>query len=325
MEVAMSLRIAVLRAGVGIVVIATAWACELEGDPPTQVPLDDASDALAQAYCERMFDCQCDRGRRFEMIAECRDWIDEQVTQLESEARGAGLTYDPACFGIIVDRLDALDCAPTSASSEDVGCVTPCYPLHGDVPAGETCEQSSDYSNCAQGLECRFDDCDQDGNCVGRCADPCLGACATDCGDDARCIDGNCEPLPGIGQDCSEYGCASGLVCFFDEGGARCGRAPELGDDCTEVGECAEDLRCDRDPMTGEGTCVGPTALGSPCTGHTQCASGFCPAGFCDELPGEGDSCEGTFACSEGLDCDFDTRVCVPGDALVCQLSFEID
>ncbi len=324
----MSSRVIALRAGFAVAFVTAAWACEPGSEAPTQVPLADAGDILEQAYCERMLDCQCDRGRRFDTIADCRSWIDEQIAQLESEANGAGLTYDPTCIGLTVDRLDALACAPTFDSDDDDECVRPCYPLHGEVLAGQPCDRSSDYSNCAQGLDCQVDECDDEGNCVGRCTDPCFGTCGRDCGEDAQCDNdsGNCKPRPGLGDECFSNDCASGFVCEYDDiGDGRCIRVPELGDDCTTTGTCADGLRCEFDNMTGEGTCIGPSELGEPCTGHSQCESGFCPAGFCDALPGEGDSCEGTFACSKGLDCDFDTNVCVPGDAIVCELYFDID
>jgi hypothetical protein len=320
--------IALLRASAGVAVIATVWACELEDDPPTLVPLDQADEAIEKAYCERMFDCRCDQGRRFDEIAACREWVDERVAQLRDEAEQTGLAYDPACLGITVDRLDDLGCAASFGDDDDDDtCTAPCFPLHGDVPVGGQCERADygGYSNCAQGLECDIDECFDGETCTGLCENPCFGECDEDCGDDARCNEGTCVPLPGIGQQCSEYGCASGLACRYDELDAQCVRLPELGDDCTDLGQCAEDLRCDRDPMTGEGTCIGPTKLGDACMGHQECASGFCPAGFCDDLPAKGESCAGTNACREGLDCDGESQTCVTGDAILCQLSIDID
>jgi hypothetical protein len=311
----------------GLVVVGVvALACELEGDPPTLVPLAQADEALVDAYCERMFECRCEQGRRFDEMQACRAWVDERVATLRMEAELTGLTYDPACIGITVDRLDDLRCAATvTEDGDDETCTLPCYPLHGDVLTGGACTRTeySGYSDCAQGLECSIEECDGTGNCTGACYNPCFGECESDCGDAARCIDGACMPLPGVGESCGDYGCAEGLDCDYGSGSGTCRRRADLGESCTDIA-CAEDLRCDFDNMTGEGTCVGPTALGDACMGHQECESGYCPAGFCDELPGEGDSCAGTFACEKGLDCDSETMKCVDGDAIVCQLSIDV-
>jgi len=115
--------------------------------------------------------------------------------------------------------------------------------------------------------------------------------------------------------------------------------------------ECSQGLRCDVTECTSHdmctGTCVDPcvdsgfttsggddddcdptggscmpspdgAADDEPCTGHAQCQSGYCPAGFCAPLPEAGESCAGTFACAEGLTCDSATRRCVTPDAHVC-------
>lgn len=76
-----------MRVVIGVVLSgAAAWACELEGDPPTLVPLAEADDAVREAYCERMFDCACAQGRRYDSLATCEAEVDERVAGLRSRA-----------------------------------------------------------------------------------------------------------------------------------------------------------------------------------------------------------------------------------------------
>jgi hypothetical protein len=92
---------------------------------------------------------------------------------------------------------------------------------------------------------------------------------------------------------------------------------PCLGIGSPPCGGCNDGSYCD--PATEQ--CM-PIAEGKandePCTGHAQCDSGYCPAGFCAQLPEKGESCEGTFVCAEGLTCDFATSTCVHVDAYLC-------
>ncbi len=320
-----------LRLMVGIAVSSVAAeACELEGDPPTLVPLATADDALHDAYCERMFDCSCEQGRTFDTLEDCRSAIDDQVANLRARAEATGLTYDPSCLGSLVDGLDELGCARTSEPQDDQECQSSCRSLHGSIAVGQRCTDYSGDSDCASGLACTVDTCDEGSDvtqCTGVCTDPCAGPCPGGCTPDQRCDYETleCVALPGLGDSCQESQCAAGLGCLYDpEGGAQCVTLPELGESCGQLGLCADTLRCEFDPLDGTGTCVGPTPLGDACSGHSQCGSGFCPAGFCAALPGKGESCGGTFACAAGLDCDLDTQVCIEGDALICGVYLDV-
>lgn len=321
-----------LRVVVGVVLSgAAAWACEIEGDPPTLVPLAEADDAVDAAYCERMFDCECAQGRRYDSLDACKADVDGRVEGLRSRAEVTGLAYDPACIGAWIDELDAVGCAAAfDDDDDDDECQRPCNPLHGDVPVGGACTDRGGDSDCAQGLRCDIELCEGENTCTGLCADPCLGTCPGGCADDERCDDASatCVALPGLGESCEDDGqCAPGLGCRYEEGevfSATCIALPREGESCSQLGLCADDLRCDFDPLSTESTCVGPTPQGGACSGHLECASGYCPAGFCSALPGEGDSCAGTFACAPGLDCDGETERCIPGDPLLCSANLDL-
>lgn len=284
-----------------MVVIASLLACDAESDAPSKVALADAEDVFERAYCERMFSCRCEQGRYFESIAACMDLVRIQVDQLRDVPPMAGVTYDPRCLGERKDQLDELGCDATTAEP-DASCVAPCQPWHGALGVGASCRSSDDgYSDCAQRLRCNIESCDTDpmtgeNTCTGTCADPCAsdGPCAGGCGDDAWCDfeTNTCQPLPHTGEPCN----AAGLC-----------HAPDF---------CALDPD---DPTITR--CFAPAALGDPCMGHSQCESGYCPAGACAELPQKGESCAGTFACARGLQCDNASMKCVVADALVCQQS----
>lgn len=302
------------------VAAAGAWACELEGDPPTQLPLAEAERAIQQAYCDRMFECSCDGGRRYDERDACDERIDERIALLREEVDGNDVTYDPACLGRLVDQLDDRGCEPAQGDGEPDACTPACNPLFGGKALGEPCVDLTFGSDCAQGLVCEYD-CDDD-DCFERCSDPCGGVCGA-CDDDERCDPDsrNCVPRPAIGESCDAYPCAGDAACRFDEnaGTSRCVAAPTEGESCFDTGSCAEGLLCTTDPTSGDATCVAMPAQGDPCTGHSQCTTGFCPAGFCDTLPELGESCAGTSACGDGLQCDFEKLTCVAADSAVCR------
>ena len=125
-------------------------------------------------------------------------------------------------------------------------------------------------------------------------------------------------PEGGAYSDCSKR-----LVCSVDNCTAGFGCTGTCVDPCMDstpsaCGSCEDDELCDE----GSGMCV-PLPLpdlGEPCTGHSQCQSGFCPAGYCAVVPGQGESCATSKICAQGTKCDELTMICVPGDALVCTL-----
>lgn len=103
---------------------------------------------------------------------------------------------------------------------------------------------------------------------------------------------GTCEARLGEGEDCSDAGCLSGLVCTSDV----CVAAPTMGEAC--VWTCAEGLECTTRERMGPGgpiygTCVTPREV--------------------PELPEEGDACGQPLSCGDvftGLYCDYVDELC---------------
>jgi hypothetical protein len=120
------------------------------------------------------------------------------------------------------------------------------------------------------------------------------------CVEGAECdfADYQCKEASGIGEPCSPVGCAEGLGC--DVGG--CAALPGPGEPCKGLG-CGVDLFCLVDPIDPTiRTCTELIEVDGACSGHSQCASNYCPAGFCKPPPVEGEPCFGP--CAEGFTCN---------------------
>lgn len=180
------------------------------------------------------------------------------------------------------------------------------------------CDWSTDTGVCrqaqAEGQPCRELQCADGLRCdwtANRCRPP--GEQGERC-DDVGCVEGlfcgrsgRCVPPGEAGEACEGNTCRDGLWCDWDLG--QCAPLPNGEGQPCPIGECGGRLWCDtsNDP---EGECRLRAPFGDPCTGHRQCESGFCPAGFCVELPLEGESCANANACANGLVCD--GEVCIP-------------
>ena len=273
-----------------------AMSCDEGEAPPTVLPIDDAVDAFVEAWCERLVECDCD----VDFVpspADCRAQVEAQIGGLQQVGNDGDLRYDGACLGAALDELDDRGCGPDVADGDDDdGCRRPCNAYHGTRTIGQSCEEFGNFSDCAQGLRCDIDECNGD-TCTGTCRDPCARA--------------------GVGESCDEVQCVAEASCEWQETGSFCRRLPKVGDECPQ-GACADGLFCANDPVDPTlRTCQAPAALGEACMGHPQCTSGYCPAGFCQELPGAGDDCFGV--CRTGFDCDFETSTCVEAPPGVCR------
>jgi len=317
-----SMRVMALLGALALVV-----ACADDG--PTRVSLAQAEGVVQEAFCEQLFECSCDGARRYDDIAQCREVVRAEVDEIKAAAANRSLTYDPTCVGARVDGLEELGCDAVLPEPPEAGCDFPCRVLHGDVPFDGACSQFGTFDDCAAGLDCEVDRCDEEGDsavCTGRCVHPCYGGCPEDCGDDARCDRerGRCVDLPGAGRRCDRFGlCDSDSICDYaavPDPAGQCVALPGAGGSCADFGRCAGGLRCNVDP-DGTVICVGPTADAEPCSGHLECESGNCPAGFCAPLPGAGDSCAGTRICAPGLVCDEQSQRCADGPPALCGLS----
>lgn len=183
------------------------------------------------------------------------------------------------------------------ASTDETVCPRPCSPLHGDLGVGEACERVGDFSLCRAELECRS----------GQCIDPCA--------------------VPGeLGRPCRGLPCSTGLAC------------DQTQDQCVPSTSVCGQQPC---PIAGHvcdlGVCTDLVADGAACTGHSQCLSEYCPAGFCGALPDVGQRCDLELCvegarCVEGtceaVDCGPEQRrqgdECVSYPARVCQVSLSL-
>ncbi len=123
------------------------------------------------------------------------------------------------------------------------------------------------------------------------------------CGEGLRCNEQRvCTLPPGPGQLClwgSE--CNEDAVCNFDTG--LCLALPEAGASCIN-NSCADGTWCQTTPEDPDGTCSLPVASGEMCSGHSQCDSRYCPNGFCQDRPGDGEDCMLVGICAAGLVCN---------------------
>ena len=149
---------------------------------------------------------------------------------------------------------------------------------------------------CASGLEC----------VGGTCQDP--------------CEDWDERHFVAAGGSCEEASCDEELFCNENR---FCEALPVAGELCRN-GACASSATCDQsDPDPELWSCISLIASGDPCSGHDQCDSGYCPAGFCAALPRRGESCKGTGVCGPNLDCH--EEICVPAEAAVCEAGIPFD
>ncbi|MEM9454616.1 MAG: hypothetical protein AAGF11_10585 [Myxococcota bacterium] len=283
--------------GLITLVLAGLMACDVEEQEPRMVELEQVEAVLSAELCDRMFSCRCEQGRSYDTLTTCEQSAATMARELESIPQhhpGMELTYDPACVGTIVDTLAEVGCSPTIPAEDPQTCVSPCHYYHGVRSVGQPCEiHGIGVSDCAQGLRCSG----------GACVDPCEDELPD-------------QLLPGAGEACRDGACAGDLLCNFET--ERCIALPQAGEPCLGGFNCAEGLFCEAidpsDPMS-ERQCFAPQQLAAPCRGHGQCQSGYCPVGFCEVRPGEGEACTAD-VCAAGFDCI--DQVCRPADAAIC-------
>ncbi|MEM7158526.1 MAG: hypothetical protein AAF799_37145 [Myxococcota bacterium] len=252
--------------------------CEASEIP--DIPLEDAEVELRAAVCDRVIECGC-RDVQYANIEECHEDVDELVTELYANVDT--LEYNPSCMGYIVQRFLDLGCSPDAdrPTFND----PPCWLLNGDKQAGDSCNHIRQAATeCAPGLYCR----------AGICTDVAL-------------ID--TPPVQAaLGEPCPDRWCEGGSYCNAN---SICQRLPTVGEPCWSR-ECYN-ARCES--VEDEWVCVPRIAEGEQCRGHSQCATGYCPAGFCLPRPKLGEECFNV--CVEGLVCS--DNVCVPPNGAVCE------
>lgn len=277
----MNIRKQGLLATLGLV-SAFCAACDSEPEaepPPPEVAVVDVEEQLSDVVCGLAAECECNFGRQFSTNAECLTWAGMQQSEAERLMNTYDLTWEPTCVGWYVRAFEELECASQDLFPNDPdgdGCGA-CQPLHGDKLAGASCtEYEYGFSDCGQGMRC------QQGTCIELCPEP-----------------------QRLGEPCDFEGCGEGLYCdVFTDATPVCREKAGDGEDCSVV-ECAEQLRCvlgdPMDPMSAR--CESLATTGQACMGHADCTTRYCPAGFCEEIPGEGGDCRGTGVCGDGLFC----------------------
>jgi hypothetical protein len=261
------------------------------GDVATPLPLQQATSAFFEAYCEATFSC-FDRAaghdhlarhmRRYATLADCKAAAPQLAATfgdfpylVDAVAEGR-LVYDAAESARFVDSIVARVCAgrqedgfPRSVLAPGRAAGEPCL-LSRECPSAFACEpvQGQCYGTCQR----------KSGSCGGvTCA---YGT--------EYCDGGQCVPAKSVGQSCSAY--------------RECSRP--------------DDLTCYDPDGDGQGTCEPAHAqpAGSPCGDGLWCQAGlFCDRGTCRAPLGEGATCIDSGACdpAQGLSCNNLENVCV--------------
>jgi hypothetical protein len=93
---------------------------------------------------------------------------------------------------------------------------------------------------------------------------------------DSFCSAGQkCTALPGDGQPCSAFGCATGTFCSA----GTCRAQLAAGGACTSSLQCLKGLFCDVTALPA--ACAPLRAPGEACSGNTTCTSNQCNPGTC--------------------------------------------
>lgn len=255
-----------------------------------------------------------------ELASDCaRDLLCDRGRCVDPCTRLTGLAQGEACrddSGNALDRCaDGLVCdgasdrcqpgIPIGSPCDHGQCGFDAYCAWFEEPAvcrpagveGSDCE----YADCASGFSCRYDESLGHAVCL---ADAALGeSCAVrGCSEGLWCSNAStCTGPAELGASCYEAPCADDLVCDYVT--YSCTTPPAIGAPCDQ-GVCAQGAWCDTSSTTTSASCRAVLADDAPCSGHSQCESGFCPAGACRPRPRLGEDCSGTLACAKGLSCD---------------------
>lgn len=281
----------------GAVLLAVGFAaCADKGFG--NVSVEDAPGTISDTVCEQAEGCGCFEGVQI-TVDSCKMQYSAEWESIIAQGEAAGLTYDGACVGRMLDAFADVGCA-TSVDDEDLGGIGGCAPckfFHGEKGVGDPCQEAvTGYGDdCAQGLSCD----------VEQCVDPCATV--------------------GEGEDCSTTACEDGLYCnvsfdpMTEEQTMTCVRPAGEGEDCMET-PCGEGLLCDVETFTCQPT-PPPPGEGEPCMG--VCAEGnYCDtsepdptAWVCRAQKGDDEPCESDEEC---LSWQCEEGACVPESPIVC-------
>jgi hypothetical protein len=317
-----SVTAAFRRAIVGVVLggcSAGAGSAGPDGGPRTgPVPVDDFSDAVVKAICERAVDCSlypdlatCVAANRDANIypVNAADFVKSGVTQYDPVAAAACLDALPRkCWtrsDWLLEEQQFLDSAI-------------CRKVFKGTVAGS--------GPCCANIECVSESCGTTG-CLRDPFVPVGGHCDPNaglfCDYDLLCSpEGKCEALLPIGANCADQPwqqCEAPSACSSAATGSSmpglCIVAlPDEGERCdsTNPGAC---LRLDDycDPFTD--LCTRLLPVGAVCDGvRTLCVRyAGCISGVCASRPGLSDACSIEAPCIDGLSCV--NGICAPSPA----------
>jgi hypothetical protein len=252
---------------------------------------------ISQAFCEKSLECGCapllgEIG--FVPPTSCEGWNLEQIfpddgyDEYGNDEYGGGYEGgyeaggEDTAGGDITHNFDQ-DCADRIAAAiaatscdrliPEFACADYCKIYYGTRFEGQPCDDSRD---CAQGLVC-----------LDECRDPCK------------------LQTVGEGEVCEFARCEPGLECVVDVDGDE-NRPPTCVQDAANTvcndQICPPTSWCDTGDPDGP-RCRERVGTGAACSGHTQCTTLYCPAGFCEELPGDGQPCSDNGDCRDGVLC----------------------
>lgn len=285
-----AVRIGFCCAVAGAGAALTVSAC---GDEPGIEPV--SVTIYARAFCETAVECDCSAfliAAGFTPPLSCEGWnLADLVPQPDTYGGEYGdlggefgedygevggeddtfggdisIDFDQECLERITAAISGATC---ETEVPPLACNEYCHLYFGSRFEFQPC---TDETQCAQGLVCFLSEC----------RDPCG------------------IPIAGEGQPCDFAVCGPLLECTEVEGGVPiC--AHERGD----TGPCGDTI-CDMSSWcdnSGPPTCRPLVEVGGACSGHTQCRTLNCPAGFCEELPDEGSPCSPNGECRGTLTC----------------------
>ena len=295
-------------------------------------PAFDAGQVTLFEYCQRVaeIECGCEaaKGRLLPQdAARCLAWRDALCLGSRAAALDAGqrrfdgfaakrcedagtssFSCDFRCGYDVFPRAgvtgtpcaDDFSCAPGFQCPVEAPACGACVPERGE---GETCTQQL---TCVQGptknpvFECLPPPDGGPARCVAPLAalgDWCTGrACAQDAGV-ARCVDGVCRGVPGLGERCEEFGfCREGNCRFDGAASYLCVASFPDGDPCATHLDCTSQL-CVRPPDAGASRCAAP---GAACD---LTSAGSCLGGNCDPRTATSGACFGENKAPDGVEC----------------------
>lgn len=226
-----------------------------DGEGDQEFPL-----RVAEAYCEALFACDplntCrELALPYATQAECLAHEREQLEQVRTAARDAGLSYDATCVDATIDRYAQMGCRGYGElRTVDRSVFTSCQPYYGTIPEGENpCFEvvGSALSECDRGLLCS----ESGGSCISGLDDSCQCEDGFACNPDAYASE-TCFPVLAIGAECP----------FEDD--------PQLSTVCAPDAYC--DLTFQEEMTTPLQTCQPRVPNGGTCGGNDECSSHYC-------------------------------------------------